>query len=110
MKSRVIITKSAEADADEIYEWLRERSLLGATNWWNAFLRAVEALRKNAGSYGHAAESREIGGMLREHLFKTKHGNAYRIVFITRDEVIHVLRVRSYGQTLLTRDEIEFPT
>ena len=109
MKFRVIITRSAEADADEIYDWIRERSPAGAGKWWRAFLQAIDLLRKNADSFGQAAEARAGIERLHELMFKTRHGRTYRIVFNIRGDTVYALRVRTTGQSLLTPDEIDFP-
>jgi plasmid stabilization system protein ParE len=105
----VDVTERAERDVSSVLQWLRERSPRGAANWLNRYHHALRTLRANADGFGLAPEADEPGEDLREITFKTRHGNAYRIVFIIRGEIVHVLRVRSTAQALLTSDELEFP-
>jgi plasmid stabilization system protein ParE len=109
MTFRVIITDLAEDDAGAIYVWLQQRSPRGAVNWWAAFLRAVDSLRRNAESFGLAPESTDHHEEIREFTFKTRHGHPYRLLFTIRGDIVYALRVRSSGQPLLTSDEIEIP-
>ena len=105
----VDVTERAEHDVSSVLQWLRERSPRGAANWMNRYDHALKTLCANADGFGVAPEADESGEDLREITFKTRYGNAYRLVFIIRGEMGHVLRVRSTGQPLLTNDEIEFP-
>lgn len=109
MTFRVIITDPAEDDAGAIYLWLQRRSPRGAVNWWTAFLYAVDSLRRNAQSYGLAPESSDHPEDIREFTFSTQHGNTYRLVFILRDDIVYILRVRGTGQSLLSHVEIKLP-
>ena len=46
MKYRVEVTEPAQNDADEVYEWLRERSAGGAASWWQVFLATLVLYQK----------------------------------------------------------------
>ena len=109
MKHVVEITHRAENDASSVLQWLRERSPRGAAHWLGRYHHALKLLRANANGFGKAPESVDCGEDLREITFRTRYGNTYRLVFLVRSDTVHVLRVRSTGQPLLTPDEIERP-
>ncbi|MBP86324.1 MAG: hypothetical protein CMJ64_06370 [Planctomycetaceae bacterium] len=117
MMFTVEATRRAEGDVFDILEWLvfdilewlDERSTRGKENWWNAYQHGLKTLRESADSFGRAPESRGFSEDLHEHFFKTRYGQTYRLVFLIRAEIVYVLQVRSTGQQLLSRDEIEIP-
>ena len=106
---RVEVTKPAEDDADEVYNWLRERSPNGATRWWRVFLTTLQELKQNPPAYGRAPESDAFDEPLRLTLFKTRRGRTYRALFVVRDDVVYVLRVRGAGQDIVERSDVELP-
>ncbi len=109
MKYRVEVTEPAEHDADEVYEWLRERSANGAARWWHVFRATLEKLEQNPIGHGTAPESDVFDEPLLQTLFKTRRGRTYRTLFIVRDDVVYVLRVRGAGQDLVERADVELP-
>lgn len=109
MSYRVEVSEPAEQDADEIYAWLDERSPDGAWRWWKAFLAALEKLKANAAGLSLAPEADQFDEPLRQIVFRTRRGHAYRDLFVIRDDVVHVLRVRGAGQNLVGPDDFELP-
>lgn len=109
MNYRVEVSEPAENDADAIYAWIKERSQSGAQSWWNAFLAALEKLKSDLSGLALAPETDAFDERLHQLLFKTRRGNVYRILFIVRDAVVHVLRVRGPGQGPISPDEIQRP-
>src|SRR5438093_11195915 len=109
MSYRVEVSEAAEQDADGIYVWLYGRSPDGAQRWWEAFLAALENLKVNAAGHSLAAEADHFDEPLRLILFRTRRGHDYRALFVVRDDVVHLLRVRGAGQNLVEPDDIELP-
>lgn len=105
----VVLTEPADRDVDEILQWLKERSLRGASSWRSSYRRAIAVIQEHGDSFGLAPESIDHAEDIREFTFSTRHGNIYRLIFILRDDIVYVLRVRGTGQSLLSRDEIELP-
>jgi plasmid stabilization system protein ParE len=109
MNLHVEVSEPAERDADGIYGWLLQRSPQGARSWWKAFLAALESLRENATRLSLAPETQHFDEPVHQILFKTRRGHTYRALFVIRDDVVHVLRVRAAGQDLVEPDAIQLP-
>lgn len=109
MTYRVEVSEPAERDADVTYAWLHQRSPQGAVRWWKAFLASLEKLKKHAGGLALAPEADHFDEPLRQILFRTRRGHAYRAMFVIRGHIVHVLRVRGAGQDRVGRDEIDLP-
>ncbi len=105
--SRVLrILERARTDVDDIFNWLVHRSVRGAISWYLTFGRAVEQIAASPESFAEAPESAPLGRSLRQSLFKTPRGRAYRIVFEFSDDEILLLRVRGPGQARLRSREV----
>jgi plasmid stabilization system protein ParE len=109
MRFTVEVTHRAESDVSRVLQWLRERSLRGAAHWLGRYHRALKTLATDPRGFGTAPESLDCGEDLREISFKTRYGNVYRLVFVIRSNVVHVLRLRTSGQPLLSPTEIDIP-
>lgn len=109
MNFRVSISRRAKCDIREIVEWIRVRSSKGALAWLDALESNLSHISSDAPSSTPAAEADDLGLDLRQRLFKTRRGNSYRLVFIIRKDIVHVLAVRGTGQDLLQWADIEIP-
>jgi plasmid stabilization system protein ParE len=96
----------AQAEADVILEWLRERSPQGAMAWVAALNSAIASLSQNPERHAFAMEAKRLREPIRELFFKTEHGHRYRLLFMIEDEKVRVLRVRAPGQKPLRRKDI----
>jgi plasmid stabilization system protein ParE len=105
---RVEITRRAEADRDECFEYILEQSPAGADRWLASFVETAESLLANS-NLGLAPESDRHDEPIRQRRFKTRYGLSYRLLFIVRGDVIHIIHVRGPGQDLMFADEIELP-
>ena len=106
MTFRVHILRRAERDAQQIFNWIAERSPDGAVRWWNAFESAVANLPENPTGHSFAPEDELTDYELRQFHFKTRAGRTYRGVFVVIGDEIKVLRVRGPGQPSLKPDEL----
>ena len=107
MKYRVTVSPAAQADADEIFAWLREKSPTGAAAWSNALQEAVDGLTESALQHGHAWEGRSLGREVREKFFKTKRGKRYRLLYRIDGDEVRVLRIRGPGQPPVRRRDLK---
>lgn len=109
MSRQVVIQPSAEHDIQSQFDYLLQRSEIGARNWVDALEEALASLPQRADYCGLAAESKSYDESIREILFRTRLGNAYRALFVVRGEVIHILHVRGPGQDQLNPGELHLP-
>jgi plasmid stabilization system protein ParE len=106
MKFVVSVLQRAWSDADRTFEWIARKSPQGAINWYRAFDAALVQLESDADKFSVAPESAQLGILIRQNLFKTRHGHTYRLIYsITGDEV-RVLRVRGPGQAPVTTKDL----
>ena len=96
----------AELDAQQIYDWIRERSPDGAHRWWLAFEDACARLARNPLGYALAPEAESTRREIRQMLFKTSRGRYYRALYTVVNDEVRVLRVRGPGQPDLLPDEL----
>jgi hypothetical protein len=102
----VEVLVDAQAEADVIVNWLRERSPQGAIAWVAAFNSAVASLSHDPDRHAFAMEAKRLREPIREVFFKTDHGHKYRLVFMIEDAKVRVLSVRAPGQRPLRRKDI----
>ncbi len=98
MTFEVRILRRGQADIEDIYQWLRQRSPTGAAAWYAAIVATLDRLADVAATCPAAAEAATVGVDLRQALFKTRRGRTYRILFLIVDAEVRVLRVRGPGQ------------
>lgn len=108
MTYRVIATARAGRDVDVCFKYIASRNSRGAASWFNAYEQALRSLERDP-SRGVAPESEFFGEPIREHLFKTRHGRPYRILFVVREEIVHVIHIRGPGQDLMSSAEVQLP-
>lgn len=106
MTFHVRLLRRGQADADDIYLWLRKRSPAGAVAWYAAFLKRLDDLSVNATACSIAPESQRLGIEMRQAFFKTRRGRAYRLLFVLAGTDVRVLRVRGPGQRPVTRRDL----
>jgi plasmid stabilization system protein ParE len=104
---QVRFTRRAERDIRRIQTWLAARSRVGALRWLDALHAALDRLRDDAQSGPRAPEAEEVGVELRQRVFQTRRGHPYRLVYLLKEQTIHVLAVRGAGQGWVTAAELE---
>lgn len=106
MTYSVTLLPEAEADFEEIYEYLFDRSPTGAANWSEAFSSGLERLRKQPETCGLAEEPVARKRGLRQLLFGTKYGRTYRTIFLIENDLVVVLRIRGPGQRPVAKRDL----
>lgn len=109
MAFRVQLTAEGEANSEEIYRWIAERSPDGAERWKTALEQAVSRIADSADTYASAPESDAFTEPVREILFKTRKGRKYRALFVVRGNEASVISVRGPGQDLIGPDDVTLP-
>ena len=99
MSRTLHILAVARTDIDRIYDWLAEHSPSGAASWYEALVAETERILASPESCGVIPEARpRWRRRIHQAIFKTTHGNPYRIIFEWTDAEVRVLRVRGLGQ------------
>ena len=98
---KVIVLQRASEDVDSIYTWLFQKSPSGAVRWYSYFMEAAASLETEPERCAISIESERLGTVVRGRFFKTPTGRVYRIVFLTTDSEVRILRVRGPGQSPL---------
>lgn len=98
MTYRVKALRKAEGDVRSIVAYVRKRSSRGAVSWLDAYRAAREHLAEFADGCGEAEENHQFEFDVRQHLFKTRRGRVYRMLFTMIGDEVRILRVRGSGQ------------
>ncbi len=106
MTYRLVIVEPAEIDVDKIYAYILARSPQGATPWFRAFLACTKRITLQPLACSIAPENAEFDFELRQALFRTRYGAAYRCVFTVVDDEVRILRIRGRGQAPLQAADI----
>lgn len=109
MSYSVRILPAAKADRRRIFHYIEERSPRGAENWELAYEAALTRLEENPCSCGLAPETDHFDFDLRQTLFRTRSGLAYRLLFRVDGDRITIYRVRGPGQPPLSSDDTPAP-
>jgi plasmid stabilization system protein ParE len=108
MNYRVEVAQTAKRNAMEAFEWLRERSPVHATRWFNGLAEAVAGLAVMPKRWGLARERRHFNEEIRQALYG-RRGGVYRILFVVRVDVVHVIHIRHAARLELSPDEVRLP-
>jgi plasmid stabilization system protein ParE len=108
MTTSVVLSERAKQDLRTIIQWMAPKSSVGATRWLKSFDKAIQHVATHGRDCPSAEEAELFDWPLRQHTFKTRRGNPYRLVFITDDAVTTILAIRGTGQNWMERDEFTF--
>jgi plasmid stabilization system protein ParE len=106
MKYQVLIQPPAQADIEAAYLYLRERSESAADRWLGGMESAIASLDSFPQRHGLAREDREFPEEIRQLLYGRRSGR-FRVLYVVRGKVVHVLHVRHAAQRALQPGEIE---
>jgi plasmid stabilization system protein ParE len=108
MTYRVKIAAAAEREAYEIFDWLLAKTRQHAPRWLDGWFVACHSLAEFPRRCPLAPEAEEAKRDVRHLLYGTR-SNAYRILFLIQNDVVHILHVRHGARRRMNPDEIEFP-
>ncbi len=77
---------------------MKEESPASADKWFNGMLRAISSLENLPTRCALAPEGKDIGREVKQLLYG-KRGNVYRIIFVIRDNEVHVLLCAAQQKT-----------
>ena len=99
--------QKAKADKRTIFAWLYERSPHGAFAWLDAYDQMLARLASGADRLAAAHENPNLEMDVKQALFKTHRGRAYRALLIVEGTEVFILRVRGPGQAPVDADALE---
>jgi plasmid stabilization system protein ParE len=107
MKFRAVVLRRAARDAEQIVQWISQRSRTGARSWNVAYEAAVHRLLENPMGYAVADDCDALDELIvRQFLFRTRRGRMYRGLFVVDGIEVRVLRICGPGQPPLAADEL----
>ena len=107
----VDISRYAQLDTQDAYDWMEQHSPLHVDEWFNGLVEAIFTLDEMPRRCGLAPENKNYDKEVR-HLLYAKRSTTYRILFVIRpaqdefDGVVRVLRIRHGAQNPLTTEEL----
>ena len=102
MAFRVDVSRRAERDIEDAFEYIRTRAPLNAIRWRDALQRRLEALQTNPEGFGLAPEDEVAKANVRQLLY-----GRYRILYTVREKTVFVITVRHGARLFLTADDID---
>ncbi|MEH2295752.1 type II toxin-antitoxin system RelE/ParE family toxin [Nostoc sp.] len=106
MAFQVRTAKTADAQIEAAYLWLREYNPDYAYQWFRGLMDTIASLQEKPRRCALAIEHEVFSEEVRQ-LFYGKSKNIYRILFTIREDTVYVLYVRHSSQVLLAADEID---
>lgn len=94
MKSRVILTPSAENDLRTLHRYIRKHAPRAAGKWLQGMRKAIKTLEKIPGRAHLAPETIAFSEPIRELLYGRGNRATYRILFVIRGDTVFVLHIR----------------
>jgi plasmid stabilization system protein ParE len=105
--ARVIISRPAERDINEAYEWWKDHRSEGeAHRWYRGILAEIRSLSRMPERCSVAEERDLVTQGVRQLLFGLGRRATHRVVFAIEGEFVVVLRVRHASQDALTLDDL----
>jgi toxin ParE1/3/4 len=95
----VELSRRAERDLNELFEYLQATDLAAARRWFNGLEKAIYSLEKYPRRCPRAPEARRVGLPLR-HLLYGKKPHAYRVLYRIDEfsRTVHVVAIRHGAQ------------
>ena len=107
MKFRAVVLRRAARDAQQIVQWISQRSRTGAMSWNVAYEAAVRRLLENPMGYAVADDCDALDELIvRQFFFKTHEAACIEAYLLSTETRCAVLRICGPGQPPLTADEL----
>lgn len=104
----VVVTRMAREEIADAVRWISERSPDAAIRWLDGIDEAIADLNQFPTRCAIAAETDTIGIEIRQQVYGRRSGR-YRILFVVRGDVVHVIHVRHGARDVLQPDDVELP-
>ena len=106
MTYQVVLTKRAEQDRDQAYNWYREHySREFGIRWYNGLHEQLQLLANNPTRCPEARENDLFPFEVREVLYGKRRKN-HRALFTIHKDLVVVLHIRHTAQQDLTEDDL----
>jgi len=102
MTYRVEISRRAERDIEEAFQYIRSRAPENAIPWRDRLERRLRSLRTNPEGFGFAPENDVTEADVRQLLYGT-----YRVLYTVRKDTVFIITVRHGARLFLTAEEID---
>lgn len=106
MTFEIRLTRRAKRDFQQLQDYLAVRSPRGAKAWIGAYAAACRSLIENPLACPLAPEDADHEIELRQFVFKTTKGRAYRGLFTVDGSVVYVLHLRGPGQDVVAPEDV----
>ena len=100
MTYEIKISSEADAEADEVYEWIARDSLQNASRWYLRLFDAIQTLSENPQRCPLAPDNNAFDDDVRQLLYGKRRG-VYRILFTISGNAVHVLNIRHAARKYL---------
>jgi plasmid stabilization system protein ParE len=100
----VFVELDAQRDIAEAHQWLAERDLEAANDWFDEIYETIGSLEIFPTRCPLAPESKYLNLEIRE-VFHGRRHNKYRILFSATEHEVHVLHVRHGARKALGETE-----
>jgi plasmid stabilization system protein ParE len=108
VKYTIEVAATAEEEAEAAFNWLSERTSVHAQEWLDGLYDALHGLAEFPTRWPLARENRRVEEEIRQLLYG-KLPHVYRVLFVIRGNVVHVLHIRHGARRAMRRKEIVFP-
>jgi plasmid stabilization system protein ParE len=102
MAYRVEVSRRAEHDIEETFEYIRSRAPLNAVRWREGLQRRLRTLQTNPEGLGFAPENDAAKADVRQLLY-----GRYRILYTVREKTVFIITFRHGARLFLTGEEID---
>jgi len=103
----VILTKRAEAELEEQYQWWAEnRSTDQANRWYSGFLTKMLSLEQDPHRSASAPENNLFSYQVFQLNYGLSHRPTHRAIYTVVKEKVVILRVRHLRQALLAEEDV----
>jgi plasmid stabilization system protein ParE len=99
-------TLGAQAEIEDAYRWIKERSPQGAAKWREDLIEKMEALSRTPHIHPIAPESERFSKAIRLLLFR-KRRSQFRVYFTTETKRVVILSVRRSSRKPLEEGDLE---
>ena len=103
---RLEYTIGAQAEIEDAYLWIKDRSLQGAAKWRDDLIEKIEALSHSPQIYPVAPESDKFPREIRLLLFR-KRRSQFRVYFTIEKTRVVILSVRRSSRKPLEASDLD---
>lgn len=107
MEFQVRLTRSSEQQIESIYLWLKERNPEYADQWFRGLMNLIATLQDKPRRCPLIKENHSTSEEIRQILY-SKSRSKYRVIFVIRENTVHIVYVRHSAQSPIIFDTIDF--